>query len=197
MKRLVEFLAGIAMFAYGGSFAAQTPDAVVSTMTQQVLAQASTAGSALDSAKLKSLVETTVMPNVDFRAMTARAVGPKWRSATDDQKARLMAGFEALLIKTYAGAFSEAGGAKFRLKSTVALDPTTAEVRSDVRVSGRDPIALNYRLALRDGQWKITDVGVLGVWLVASYQSQFAQVMERSGGIDGLVQALEERSRAR
>jgi len=109
-----------------------------------------------------------------------------------------MAGFEALLIKTYAGAFAEAAGATLRMKQTVALDATTAEVHSDVTTrGGRDPIALNYRLALQDDQWKVVDVSVLGVWLVPTYQTQFAQVMERTGGIDGLVQTLEERSKAR
>jgi phospholipid transport system substrate-binding protein len=102
-----------------------------------------------DPAKLKTLVESAVMPNVDFRTMTARAVGPRWRSATDEQKQQLMDGFEAMLIKTYAGAFGQAAGATFRMKQTIALDATTAEVRSEVRPrGGRDPIALNYRLAV-------------------------------------------------
>lgn len=198
MKRLFRLLAAVALSAAGTAFAALTPDAVVTAMTEQVLSQAGAREAPIDPAKLKTLIESAVMPNVDFRAMTARAVGPRWRGATEEQRSRLMAAFEALLIKTYAGAFSEAGGARFRLKSTIALDPTTAEVKSDVTVKGgREPIALNYRLSLQDDRWKIVDVGVMGVWLVASYQTQFAQVMERSGGIDGLVQALEERSKAR
>ena len=51
------------------------------------------------------------MPNVDFRAMTARAVGPKWNSTSEEQKTRLISGFEALLLRTYAGAFTEMGSA--------------------------------------------------------------------------------------
>jgi ABC-type transporter MlaC component len=35
------------------------------------------------------MVETVIMPNLDFRAMTARAVGSRWRSADDAQKAQL------------------------------------------------------------------------------------------------------------
>ncbi|HEY0857720.1 MAG TPA: ABC transporter substrate-binding protein [Albitalea sp.] len=198
MKRLRHFLAALALGSSASAFAALAPDAVVTTMTEQVLSQAGARRGPIDATELRSLIETAVMPNVDFRAMTSRAVGPRWRGASEEQRTRLMAAFESLLIKTYAGALSEAGGARFRLRSTIAIDPTTAEVKSDVTVKGgREPIALNYRLALQDDRWKIVDVGVMGVWLVASYQTQFAQVMERSGGIDGLVQVLEERSKTR
>jgi len=193
-KLILAVMLGVAISAHARS----GPDAVVVEMTERVLAAAAAEGSAMNPTKLKTLVETAVMPHVDFQAMTARAVGLKWRTATDQQKARLMSGFEALLIKTYAGAFNEAAGAKFRLKRTVALDESLAEVTSDVTVrSGRDSIALNYRLALQGDQWKIVDVSVLGVWLVATYQTQFAQQMERSGGLEGLIQALEDRSKAR
>jgi len=149
-----------------------------------------------DPGTLKTLVESAVMPNVDCRTMTARAVGPRWRGATDEQKQRLMDGFEALLIKTYAGAFGQAAGATFRMKQTLGLDATTAEVHSEVTVrGGRDPIALNYRLAVEDDRWQIVDLSVMGVWLVATYQTQFAQLLERTGSLDGVVQSLEERAR--
>jgi ABC-type transporter MlaC component len=46
-----------------------------------------------------------------------------------------------------------------------------------------------------DDRWTIVDVSVMGVWLVATYQAQFAQVLERTGTLDGLVQALEQRAR--
>src|SRR5262249_41381985 len=154
---------------------AQPADAVISTITEQVLAQSAALGPASDPAKLKAFIETTVMPRLDFRAMTARAVGPRWRTATDEQKARLMAGFGARLMKTYAGAFAQAAGATYKMKQTVALDATTVEVRSEVTArGGRDPIALHYRLVQQDDAWKIIDVSVLGVWLVPTYQTQFA-----------------------
>ena len=129
--------------------------------------------------------------------MTARAVGPRWRTADDAQKSQLMSGFEALLIKTYAGALSQAAGAKFRIKSSVAIDLSTKEVRSEVVPrSGGDPIVLSYRLSLQGDDWKVTDVSVMGVWLVPTYQSQFAQVLQ-THGVDGLIQVLAEKTRTR
>jgi len=188
--------ATLALVLTGGyATAATPPETLVADMTEQVLAKTAQSQGSLDVSTMQDLVETVIMPNVDFRGMTARAVGPRWRSANDAQKKQLMAGFEALLIKTYAGAFSQTGGAKFRLKSTVALDATTSEVRSEVALrGGGDPVVLNYRLSLQDDAWRVSDVSVMGVWLVPTYQSQFAQVLQNSG-VDGLIQVLAEKTR--
>ena len=93
LKLLLVLIASVSIDALAKPNA--TADEVVSSMTQQVLAQAAASGPVTDQAKLKALIESTVLPHIDFRGMTARAVGPKWRSATDEQKSRLMAGFEA------------------------------------------------------------------------------------------------------
>jgi phospholipid transport system substrate-binding protein len=70
-------------------------------------------------------------------------------------------------------------------------------VRSEVRGSG-DPIQLDYRLEKTPGQgagWKIYNINVLGVWLVETYRSQFAQEINAKG-LDGLIATLSERNRA-
>jgi ABC-type transporter MlaC component len=58
-------------------------------MTEQVLATAARSQAPLAPAALQAMVETVIMPNLDFRAMTACAVGPRSRSADDAQKAQL------------------------------------------------------------------------------------------------------------
>ncbi|RPH63400.1 MAG: ABC transporter substrate-binding protein, partial [Burkholderiales bacterium] len=44
------------------------------------------------------------------------------------------------------------------------------------------------------GGWKIYDVNVLGVWLVETYRTQFAQEVS-AGGIEGLIRSLSEKNR--
>jgi len=177
--------------------ASAPPDSLVTDMTEQVLTTAGQSRAPLDPAAMHTLVETVIMPNVDFRGMTARAVGPRWRAADDAQKAQLISGFEGLLIRTYAGALSQASGARFRLKPSITIDSTTREVRSEVTLrSGGEPIELSYRLSLQGEDWKVTDVSVMGVWLVPTYQSQFAPVLQNSG-VDGLIQVLAEKKRPR
>ncbi len=69
-------------------------------------------------------------------------------------------------------------------------------VRTEVRGRG-EPIQLDYRLEKTPGQgagWKIYNLNVLGVWLVETYRSQFAQEINAKG-VDGLIASLTERNK--
>ncbi len=151
-----------------------------------------------DMTKVIALVDTRIMPNVNFQRMTASAVGPAWRQATPEQQKRLQEEFKALLVRTYAGALSQVSDQVISIKPMRA-SPEDKEVlvRSEVKGSG-DPIQLDYRLEKTPGQgagWKIYNLNVLGVWLVETYRSQFAQEVNAKG-IDGLIGLLAERNKA-
>ncbi|MEY3503115.1 MAG: hypothetical protein RL763_1183, partial [Pseudomonadota bacterium] len=57
-----------------------------------------------------NLVDTRVLPNVNFQRMTASAVGPAWRQATPEQQKRLQEEFKMLLVRSYSGALSHHRG---------------------------------------------------------------------------------------
>ncbi len=68
-------------------------------------------------------------------------------------------------------------------RSAARRNDTEVLVRTEVRGRG-DPIQLDYRLEKTPGQgagWKIYNLNVLGVWLVETYRSQFAQRDQRQG----------------
>jgi phospholipid transport system substrate-binding protein len=145
-----------------------------------------------------AVVDAKIMPNVDFTRMTASAVGPAWREATPDQRERLQREFKTLLVRTYSGALSQISDESVTMKPLRAA-PTDTDVivRSEIRGRG-DPIQLEYRLEKTPGVgsgWKIYNLNVLGVWLVETYRSQFAQEVNAKG-IDGLIASLAERNRA-
>jgi phospholipid transport system substrate-binding protein len=186
--------AGLPMAAMA---AEETPDALVKRLSADVLDTIRNDKSFKtgDVARIGALVDKTVMPHVNFQRMTSAAVGPQWRQATPEQKQRLQAEFKALLIRTYAGALSQVSD------QTVVVKPMRAAagdkdvlVRTEVRGKG-DPIQLDYRLEkTADGDWKIYNLNVLGVWLVETYRSQFAQEIN-ARGIDSLIQALATRNK--
>ncbi len=149
-----------------------------------------------DVQKVVALVDTKVMPHVNFQRMTAAVVGRYWRQATPEQKKRLQEEFKTLLVRTYAGALTQVRDQTVQLKpSRNAPTDTEVVVRTEVRGKG-EPIQLDYRLEKADGDaWKIYDVNVLGVWLVEQYRSSFAQEIS-AGGIDGLIAKLAERNKA-
>ncbi|WP_288118751.1 ABC transporter substrate-binding protein [Thiomonas sp.] len=147
-----------------------------------------------DPQKVMELVETTVLPFVDFRHMTASAVGRYWRQATPEQQKDLQQQFKLLLIHTYSGAVSQIRNQKIDyLPFRAAPDATNVVVRTRVMNNG-EPIQLDYRLVKVGSDWKITDVNVMGIWLVDNYRGVFAQEIGQKG-INGLIQTLETRNK--
>lgn len=142
-----------------------------------------------DLTRLMALVDSKIMPNVNFQRMTASSVGPGWRQATPEQKKRLQEEYKVLLVRTYAGALSQVDDVELTIKPTRG-SPQDREliIRTEVRGKG-DPIQLDYRMEKTPGGWKIYDLSILGTWLVLNYRNQFAPEVN-AGGVDGLISAL-------
>ena len=134
-----------------------------------------------------------MLPHVNFRRMTSAAVGPKWRQATPAQQERLQAEFKQLLMRTYSGALAQVSDQTVVVKPLrMAAGDTDVLVRTEVRGKG-EPVPLDFRLEKKDGAWKVYNFNVLGVWLVETYRTQFAEELNKTG-IDGLIQTLASRS---
>lgn len=197
-------LAAGTVYALGLPLAAlaadETPDALIKRLSEDVLntVRADKAIQAGDIDKVIALVDKTVMPNVNFRRMTAAAVGPGWRQATPEQQKRLQDEFKVLLVRTYAGALAQVSNQTVRIKPLrAAADDKDVLVRTEIVGKG-DPIQLDYRLEKTPGEgagWKIYNLNVLGVWLVETYRSQFAQEINAKG-IDGLIDTLVARNKS-
>lgn len=188
-------LAGLSVQA-----ADEAPDGMIKRLSTDVLDNIKTdkAIQSGDLSRIIALVDSKIMPNVNFQRMTASAVGPAWRQATPEQQKRLQDEFKILLVRTYAGALSQVSDQTIAIKPLrAAADDKEVIVRTEIRGQG-DPIQMDYRLEKTPGQgsgWKIYNFNVLGVWLVETYRSQFAQEIN-SKGIDGLIATLSDRNKA-
>ena len=172
------------------------PDALIKRVSTDVLEsiKADKAVQAGDMSRVMTLVDTKVMPNVNFTRMTAAAVGRNWRQATPEQQKRLQDEFKTLLIRTYSGALSQVKEQSVNVKpQRAAATDTEVVVRTEVLGRG-DPVQLDYRLEKTAGGWKIYDLNVLGVWLVETYRTQFAQEISAKG-VDGLIASLAQRNK--
>lgn len=175
----------------------EAPDALVKRISSDVLAavKADPAIQKGDISRIVSLVDAKIMPSVNFSRMTSMAVGRAWRQATPEQQKHLQDEFKTLLVRTYSGALGEVRDQTLSFKPMRSKpEDTEVVVRSEVRGKG-EPIQLDYRLEKTDEGWKIYDLNVLGVWLVETYKSQFAQEINTKG-IDGLIANLAQRNKS-
>ncbi|WAC73248.1 ABC transporter substrate-binding protein [Roseateles sp. SL47] len=200
-KRLLLKLAlSVAAVSPLSAFAADssTPDQLIRQLSIETLdaVKGDKAIQGGDVNKIMELVDTKVMPHVDFQRITSSAVGRFWRQASPEQKQRLQDEFKTLLVRTYAGALTQVRDQTIALKPLrAAPEDTEVVVRTEIRGRG-DPIQLDYRLEKTAAGWKIYDVNVLGIWLADQYRNSFAQEIN-ANGIDGLIKALAERNAAK
>ncbi|WP_076509605.1 phospholipid-binding protein MlaC [Pseudacidovorax sp. RU35E] len=196
---------GAFVFALGAASvpamaADEAPDALVKRLSTEVLdtIKADSSIKAGDIPKIMALVDAKIMPNVNFQRMTASAVGPAWRQATPEQRNRLQQEFKTLLVRTYAGALDQVSDQTVNIKPLRGSpDDKEVLVRTEVRGSG-DPVQIDYRLEKTPGEgygWKVFNLNVMGVWLVDTYRTQFAQEINAKG-IDGLIATLAARNKS-
>jgi phospholipid transport system substrate-binding protein len=199
MKRpLVVFAWAFAALAVPEASAQDlTPDALVKTVTQDVIAivKQDKEIQAGDRKKTIALVEEKVLPHFNFTRMTALAMGANWRKATPEQQQALVNEFRTLLVRTYSTALSAYRNQVIEVKPLRAKPgDTEVVVRSEVKQSGTEPVTIDYSMEQTPNSWKVYDVTVAGVSLVTTYRDTFANEV-RNVGVDGLIKALAEKNR--
>jgi phospholipid transport system substrate-binding protein len=175
------------------------PDVLVKNVTLEVVDiiqkdKEIQTGGAMARKKVIALIESKVLPHFNFQAMTSSAVGRNWEKASPEQKARLTEEFKTLLVRTYSSALAAYSNQKFDFRPLRAK-PTDTDVTINVRVlqSGAQPVTIDYDMEKRPNGWKVWDVRVGGISLVANYRTEFDNLV-REKGIDGLLKALQAKN---
>jgi len=174
------------------------PNDFVQQVADQVLTalKADSKVRAGDTARVNQLVDDLILPNVNFEKTTRLAAGRYWRQATPEQQAALVKAFRGTLGRAYSGAFTRVDDATSIkvLPMRGETDATDVVVKSQVmQRANTQPIALDYRLEKTAQGWKIYDLNVENIWLIENYRNQFSQQISQNG-IDGLIQALNQRA---
>jgi phospholipid transport system substrate-binding protein len=197
--RLIRNLINSALFFVlaAPALAQEPPDVLVKNVTLEVvdLIAKDKEIKVGNRAKLVQLIDAKVLPHFNFSAMTALALGQSWNKATPEQKKRLTEEFRTLLVRTYASALAAYSTQKFDFRPLRAK-PTDTDVTVQVRVlqPGAQPVPIDYSMEKTASGWKVYDVMVGGVSLVANYRTEFNNVV-REAGIDGLVKNLNAKNR--
>lgn len=149
-----------------------------------------------DFVQVTEYVEQVIYPHVDFHRISALVLGKHWKKADKIQKEKFKEEFQTLLIRTYARAFIEFNDWNVRyLPLNMEEGARKALVKTEVLQSGKQPIAVNYRMALSSGDWKAYDIIIEGVSLVTNYRTSFKNEVKRTGSLDSVIAKLSERNK--
>jgi len=169
--------------------ASDTAKARLETAVNEVLDVANRATST--SALAKDL-RPVLLKSISFEAMTRRAVGPGWRQFSDAQRKKATELFTTLIIRTYSAKFTPGERPRIEYKSAATPAPGRVEVPTTLLYQG-SRYEVVYRMEQSEN-WRITDIVIEGVSLIANYRTQFDAQFKKGGAgavLASLTQTLD------
>ena len=143
---------------------------------------------------LYDLVNEIVLPNFDFQKMSSWVLGKNWRKASADQKKKFTNEFSRLLVRTYSRAVYD------NIEQEIVFLPIRGKpddkkvtIRTEVPQDAGFPIPIDYKMHNKNNAWKVYDVVIDAISLVANYRTTFNQEIKKSG-IDSLIASLADRN---
>lgn len=138
---------------------------------------------------------TLLTDTFDLRTIARFTLGRYWRRASTEQKTEYVSLFEEFVVLAYSNRFRDLTGKQFRINKVSALDEEISLVVSEIIMPDRPPVRVNWRVRLRDGTYKVTDVAVEGISMSVTQRDEFASVIRSSGGrVEGLLRALRRKT---
>lgn len=176
--------------------AAESAEEVVRVTADQVIARLTAERDFLNSnpGKIYDLINELVIPHFDFTSMSKWVLGRNWRQATETQQEQFVNEFRTLLVRTYAKALLEYSDEKIiYLPVESNPDSNIVVVKTEIRQPGANSVPIDYSMHVSGGEWKVIDVAVDGISLIATYRGSFASEI-RKNGIESLINKLTERN---
>ena len=127
----------------------------------------------------------------DIPGIAAFVIGREWRTVTPDQKKAFVELFEDVSTLTWISHLDEYKDVKIQVSGSYA-DKADIFVESAVAAREGKPIPIVWRVQERDGgTLKLIDVVIEANSMLINTRKQYASVMKRDGGLDGLMATLE------
>jgi len=115
----------------------------------------------------------------DFEETAKRALGPHWQQRTPAEHEEFVRLFSDLLEAAYVGKIDLYQGEKITyVGETVDGDQATVKTRIVTKQGNEVPV--DYRLLREMDGWRVYDVIIEGVSLVANYRTQFNKIIQTS-----------------
>lgn len=148
-----------------------------------------------DFTKITQYIDGVIEPHTDFDKISALVLGKLWKAATPDEQQRFKHEFRTLLVRTYSRAFVEFKEWTVRfLPLDMEPNETKVIVKTEVLQPSIQPIGVDYRMQLIDGQWKAYDIMIEGVSLVTNYRTTFSNEVQTKGSLNAVIESLAKRN---
>jgi len=130
-----------------------------------------------------------VRQDFDLTGISRFALGPYWRVASPAERQQFCDGFADRLVRIYGRQLAQSGDGDFVVTGSRTSPSGGIIVNSRIVRPQDAPIAVDWRLGIRDGVYKIEDVAIDGVSMALAQRSEIAALIARGGGQVGMLLA--------
>ena len=127
----------------------------------------------------------------DFEELAKRCLARHWEARTPSERSESVQLLADLLERSYVGRLDAYGGERVVFLGD-SIDGDLAVVKSRIVTKQGTEIPVDYRMLRRGDRWRVYDVTIEGVSLVASYRSQFDRIL-RTSSFQALVNQVKEK----
>ena len=144
------------------------------------------------------MLRTAFANSVDIDWIAKFVLGKSWSAATPDQRERYTALYRKFLTETYVSNFAENPDKRIRdikidaINAQDAADQSDFTVRTQMMLADQEDLRVNYLVRENDGHYKVRDIAIENVSLIATHRSEFSHIAA-NGGINGVIAHLESR----
>lgn len=129
--------------------------------------------------------------SIDIPAVARFALGKHVRKVSADEQARFTAALTQFLAETFRDNADRFRDAKIEVLGSIDRSATDSIVETRVTRKGEDPMTVRWRVVAREGEWRVVDVEVLGLWLAIEQRAQIGAILDRPRAtIDDAIAAL-------
>jgi len=181
----------MALTARGSRASDSPPTAIVQQTSDEVVAVL--ANKSLSADQKRHDVQDIVYKYFDFETLSRLVLARNWKQMTPQQQADFVEEFKRHLSMTYGKNVESYNDERAVVigDHKEAGDDWTVKTKI-VRPSGAD-ILVDYRVRQENGAWKVIDVIIEGVSLVANFRSQFQDIISNRGP-QQLIDLLREKN---
>ena len=111
--------------------------------------------------------------------LSRRSLGGNWNKLNPAQQQEFIQLYRQILEKAYLEKILSYTNEKVVFSKENMLSNNQAEVQAKVITSSKE-IPIFYRVILKDGTWKVYDVGAENVSLAQNYRSQFNSILAKN-----------------
>lgn len=173
----------------------QLPQQVIANISETLQKKLQDKSFTQNFAHVSQFVNDLIEPHTDFNRIAPLVLGKHWNSAAPADQQRFTHEFQTLIVRAYARAFVEYNNWTISfLPFQMGNETTKTMVKTKVLQPRIQPVEVDYRMFLDNGEWKVYDIMIDGVSLITTYRSSFNDEIQKKGSLSAVIDDLAQRN---